>query len=98
MIDIGPQAHVLVGHHHEPIAGPDLQRVRDRQAGTGVFLHELAELLAECGGGNLLRVVAVRGLPGALRELHAGTSDRDQQRVASWLAVRLLTARSWTTA
>jgi hypothetical protein len=28
--------HVLVDHDDEPIAGPDLQGVRDRQAGTRV--------------------------------------------------------------
>ena len=66
MIDVRPQVYVLVDHHHEPIAGPDLQGVRDREAGACVFLPELAELLTERGGGDLLRVVAIRGLSGAL--------------------------------
>ena len=74
--------HVLVDHHHEPVTWPDLQGIRDQQPGPRVFLPELAELLTERGRRDLLGVVAVGGLAGALRELHPRPGDRDQQGVA----------------
>src|SRR5215471_16983106 len=77
-----PQNNVLVDHDHEPVAGPDLERVRDRQAGTRVFLAELAELLPEGGGRDLLAVVVLPVYRLRLAQLHAGGGNADQQRVS----------------
>lgn len=60
------QHHVLRDLHHEIVAVPDAKSVGDREAGPGVFLTKLPELLPDRRCADLLRVVAVRVLPGAL--------------------------------
>jgi hypothetical protein len=53
----GSQNDVLVDHDHEPVAGPDLESVWDRQACSRILLAELAELLPERTGSDLLAIV-----------------------------------------
>jgi hypothetical protein len=77
-----PQNDVLVNHDHEPVAGPDLQSVRDRQARTRILLAELAELLPERTGRDLLAVVVLPVHCLWLAQLHTGSSDADEQRIA----------------
>ena len=65
-VRIWPQRHVLCHLHYEIVAVTDSKGVGDREARPGIFLAQLAVLLADRRRADLLRVVAVRVLPRAL--------------------------------
>ena len=77
-----PKDHVLVDHDHEPVAGPDLESVWDRQACSRILLAELAELLPERTGSDLLAIVVLPVHRLRLAQLHAGGGDADQHSIS----------------
>ena len=51
LVDVRLERDVFVDQHDKPIAGTDKDGVRDGQAGTGIFLADLTELLRQGTGG-----------------------------------------------
>jgi hypothetical protein len=76
------QNHVLINHDDEAIARPDLQSIWDCQPGAGIFLAELAELLPERTGSDLLAIVVLPVHRLRLAQLHAGGGDADQHSIS----------------
>jgi len=69
--------HIFVHHDNEAIAGLNLQSIWDCKPGAGIFLTELAELLPERTGSDLLTIVVLPVHRLRLAQLHAGGGDAD---------------------